>query len=116
MRNCILLIVLFFCFASSLTAKVTLPALVGDNMVLQQQSDVKIWGWSKPNASIDVKTSWGARGATISDNQGNWVLTIATPASSFTQHTITVSDGEPITINNVLVAKFGFAQVNLIWR
>lgn len=105
MRNCILLLVLFSCFTSSLSAKVTLPALVGDNMVLQQQSDVKIWGWSKPNASIDVKASWGAKGTTISDNQGNWVLTIATPASSFTQYTITVSDGEPVTINNVLVGE-----------
>jgi sialate O-acetylesterase len=105
MRNYILLLVLFFGFAGTLSAKVTLPALVGDNMVLQQQSNVKIWGWSGPNASIKVTASWGVKGTTKSDKEGNWFITIATPAASFTPYTITVSDGEPVTINNILIGE-----------
>ena len=26
-------------------AKVRLPHLIGDNMVLQQQTDARLWGW-----------------------------------------------------------------------
>ena len=34
--------------AFSAQAKVRLPHLIGDNMVLQQQTDARLWGWSKP--------------------------------------------------------------------
>jgi sialate O-acetylesterase len=105
MKIYLLLLVLFFGFAGTLSAKVTLPALVGDNMVLQQQSNVKVWGWSGPNASIEVTSSWGIKGAAKSDKEGNWCVTIATPAASFTPYTITVSDGEPVTINNILIGE-----------
>jgi sialate O-acetylesterase len=105
MRNYLILLVLFFCFTATLSAKVTLPALVGDNMVLQQKSDIKIWGWSGPNASIEVKASWGAKGTTKSDKEGNWFITISTPVASFTPYTIIVSDGEPVTINNILIGE-----------
>ena len=29
-------------------AKVKLPHLIGDNMVLQQQTDARLWGWAQP--------------------------------------------------------------------
>jgi sialate O-acetylesterase len=105
MKNYILLLVLFFGFAGTLSAKVTLPALVGDNMVLQQQSNVKIWGWSGPNTSIEVTASWGVKGTTKSDKEGNWLMTITTPAASFAPYTMTVSDGEPVTIKNILIGE-----------
>ena len=40
-----------------LSAKVTLPAIFTDNMVLQQQSDVKIWGRAKPGKAVKVTLS-----------------------------------------------------------
>ena len=38
------LALILLCCAASLGAKVKLPALVGDNMILQQQTEVKLWG------------------------------------------------------------------------
>lgn len=105
MRNYLLLFVLFFSLACSLSAKVTLPALVGDNMVLQQQSNVKVWGWSGPNTTIEVTASWGVKGATKSDKDGNWLISISTPIASFIPYSMTVSDGEQITINNILIGE-----------
>ena len=29
-----------------------LPAIFGDNMVLQQQQSVPVWGWSAPGANV----------------------------------------------------------------
>lgn len=45
-------------------ALVTLPSIFSDNMVLQQNSKVKIWGWAKPFEEITVTTSW--------DNKSYW--------------------------------------------
>jgi sialate O-acetylesterase len=105
MKKLLYLFVFIFGIAGTLSAKVTLPALVGDNMVLQQQSDVKIWGWSEPNASVKITTSWGAKGSVKSDKEGNWYITVTTPAASYTSHTITVSDGEPVVIKNILIGE-----------
>jgi hypothetical protein len=105
MKKSFLLSVLFFVFTAVLSARVTLPALVGDNMALQQKSDIKIWGWDKPGTSIEVITSWGEKGTTKANKEGNWVVTINTPAASFTPQTITVSDGDPVTINNILIGE-----------
>ena len=105
MKKLIYLFLFIFCFAGTLTAKVTLPALLGDNMVLQQQSDVKIWGWSEPNATVKITTSWGTKGSVKSDKEGNWYITVTTPAASYTSHTITVSDGEPVVLKNILIGE-----------
>ena len=43
MKSKVLALILL-CGAASLGAKVKLPALVGDNMILQQQTEVKLWG------------------------------------------------------------------------
>ena len=41
----------------SAQAKVRLPHLIGDNMVLQQQTDARLWGWAKPGKTVKVSTS-----------------------------------------------------------
>ena len=39
-------------------AKVKLPHLVSDNMVIQQQTDVRLWGWAKAGKTVVATTSW----------------------------------------------------------
>ena len=41
----------------SVSAKVTLPRVIGSQMVLQQQSEVRLWGWSDQK-SVTVNASW----------------------------------------------------------
>jgi sialate O-acetylesterase len=106
MNKRLLSIVIFlFVLVCTVTAEVTLPALVSDNMVLQQQTNISVWGWSKPGAKIEVTASWGEKGSTVADNDGNWNLTIVTPAASFTRHEITISDGEALTVKNILIGE-----------
>ena len=46
-------------FASLTTeAKVTLPAIFSDNMVLQQNAQVNVWGKATPGEKVTVKASW----------------------------------------------------------
>lgn len=110
MKNLITLLVAL-CFAATTFAKVTLPEIMSDNMVLQQNAKVKIWGKSGANAKITVTPSWNNRKTeTIADKNGNWVAVLATPAGSFTTHTLTISDGEPVTLNNILIGEVWFAS------
>ena len=36
----------------------TLPSVVGSNMVLQHSTTVNIWGWAKPKSKVKVDPSW----------------------------------------------------------
>ena len=38
--------------------KITLPSVFTDNMVLQQNTEVAIWGWGEPNEKIALVGSW----------------------------------------------------------
>ena len=40
----------------STQAKVRLPHLIGDNMVIQQQTDVRLWGWASAGKLVKVST------------------------------------------------------------
>ena len=53
-------IFLVFVLIASLTAeaKVTLPAIFSDNMVLQQNTQVNVWGKAAPGEKVTVKASW----------------------------------------------------------
>ena len=39
-------------------AKVKLPHILGDNMIIQQDSEANLWGWDKPGTLVEVSTSW----------------------------------------------------------
>lgn len=104
------------CFAAALAlltagapvqAKVRLPHLVGDNMVVQQQSEVRLWGWSKPGARVRVSASWAkhATATATAGDDGRWMVRVATPKASMEPQTITFDDGDKLTIGNVLVGE-----------
>ena len=55
-------VIAFLAFISTtLFAKVKLPGVLADNMVLQQQSQVKLWGEAKPGSIVNIKPSWAKR-------------------------------------------------------
>lgn len=91
--------------ACMMQAKITLPAIIGDNMVLQQQESVKLWGKSTPNTKITVKTSWNSRKySTQSDAKGNWSTYIQTPVAGG-PYSMELSDGELLRLKNILIGE-----------
>lgn len=92
-------------------AKVRPSAMICDNMVLQQNSDARLWGSADPGESIKITTSWDGRTyTTTADRCGYWSTAVATPEGSFTPHTINISDGEDISIGNVLIGEVWLAS------
>lgn len=94
------------CGWHTMQAKITLPDILSDNMVLQQQTEARLWGWATPNATITIKTSWSNKThQTKADKNGKWITTVPTPEASYTAYTIEISDGTPVTLNNVLIGE-----------
>ncbi len=88
-----------------LLAKIRLPAIFGDNMVLQQQSNVAIWGTSNSNSAVVVTTSWNDRTYSVrSSDKGNWKIKVATPQAGG-PFEINISDGGTFKLSNILIGE-----------
>lgn len=100
---------MMLCAVTTAGAKVTLSTLIGSNMVVQQQTDVRLWGTAKAGATVAVTPSWDGKTTTVkADKNGQWLLTVKTPKAGYTPYTITFSDGnraEDVKIDNVLVGE-----------
>ena len=101
-------IVLMILVAGNLrvAAGVRLPSILGSHMVLQQKSEVNLWGWCSPAEKISVKASWDTtRYVTKGTPGAKWALKIKTPAAGG-PFTITINDNtvlEDVMIGEVWV-------------
>ena len=85
-------------------AEVKLPAVLGSNMVLQRNTEVNLWGKADANKRVIVAVSWSkGKVQTTADENGNWVVKVATPAGSFDKYPISISDGEELKLENVMI-------------
>lgn len=101
--------IIFVCallIGGMLNAKVKLPALWGDGMVLQQQAIVKLSGTTVPDKEVSVSVPWSLNTlTTISDkNTGKWSVDIATPQAGG-PYEIKIIDGDTLTIKDVLIGE-----------
>ena len=112
MKTSILTISLaFITLVAESEAKVRPASMITDNMVLQQNANGRIYGTADPGSTVTVTPSWDGKAyTTTTDRTGEWSLAVKTPAGSFTPYTITLSDGEPLTINNVLIGEVWLAS------
>lgn len=92
-------------------AKVVPGSLITDNMVLQQNGKAKIYGSADPGKKVTVTPSWNGNAYQVkADKEGKWQLYVDTPSGGFTPYNITISDGSPVTINNVLIGEVWLAS------
>ena len=102
-------LLLIFVFYTPLLATVKMPDLFSDNMVLQQNSVVKLWGKSSTKTTVSVKVSWTNTTFSCSPKvDGTWELSIFTPKGSFNKHNIIISDGNALTLKNILIGEVWF--------
>lgn len=93
--------------AATSEAKVQLPQILSDHMILQQKSDANLWGKAAPSSKVTVKASWGTEEYSVnSDREGNWKLALRTPAAGYTAYSITIADKDgAVTLSDVLVGE-----------
>lgn len=97
-------------FTSQAFALISLPPMISSNMVLQQNSEATLWGWSNPSERIIITSSWKTEVDTvIAFNTGKWKAKIKTPAAGG-PYTITLKSlarfgGNTITLENILIGE-----------
>ncbi len=110
MVRTILILALHFLYLLPLSAQLKLPSVLSDNMVLQQQSEVKIWGWATKGATISVTPSWNNEKCdTQTSELGKWELTIPTPSAGG-PYEIKISAETTITLHNILIGEVWFCS------
>ena len=84
-----------------------LPSIIGDHMVLQANSNVKIWGWAEPNKEVLIIPSWSQDTVrTKSTGDTKWLASIQTPAADNRTYTLTVQTQQrKIEVKDILVGQ-----------
>ncbi|HXW13702.1 MAG TPA: sialate O-acetylesterase [Terriglobia bacterium] len=89
--------------ARTAAADVRLPALIGDNMVLQQGRQVAIWGTADAGEQVTVSMAEQKETATA-DSDGKWKVEFG-PLKQGGPYEMTVAGKNTVTLHNVLVGE-----------
>ncbi|MCJ8166745.1 sialate O-acetylesterase [Pontibacter sp. E15-1] len=96
---------------------VSVPAIFGSHMVLQQKAEITIWGSGKSGEEVTVTGSWDAQPIkTKASNQAKWQVKLTTPAAGG-PYTVTIKGYNTIVLEDVLVGEVWLAsgQSNMEW-
>lgn len=104
MRKYFFALLLLIVSKSDLFSQTYLPAMFSDNMVLQQQQMVSIWGKDNPRTKISVSGNWGKTAMVTTGDDGHWKLKLQTPAAGG-PYTVVVKGSKVVTLKNVLIGE-----------
>ena len=107
MKKSFLLIILLYSMFNSNIAKadVKLPSMLSNNMVLQQNTLIKFWGWADKHENIKIKASWlNKEMNTTADEDGKWLVYITT-TNAGGPYTIDIEGKNKIKLTNVLLGE-----------
>ncbi|MEQ8472875.1 MAG: sialate O-acetylesterase [Marinoscillum sp.] len=82
-------------------SQTSVSALFSDNMVLQRNTDVKIWG-SEDSKSVSITTSWNDEPVKVKVTDGKWSTSIKTPDAGG-PYELTIRGKETRTIKNIMI-------------
>ena len=106
MKHIFLTLLILSVFSSTMFGKIILPSVFSDNMVLQQNSEVAIWGWSDPGETVQIVTSWNSKDTVKvkADNTSAWKTTIKTIGAGG-PYTIRIIGNGGIELKNVMLGE-----------
>lgn len=96
-----LTILSLFLFGVESFSQVKLPQLVSDGMVLQRDTELKIWGWASPGEDVSVRFR-KKNYSTKADKDGNWSLTLHKQKAGGPYEMI-IKGKNKITLENILI-------------
>lgn len=116
-KNLTFLICFFSITFSVLHAEVKLPRIFSDNMVLQRDKPIKVWGWADKNETVEV-SFLDQQKKVKADKNGNWAI-LLTPVSHGGPYTMQVKGkNNSITFQNILIGEVWLCsgQSNMEWQ
>ncbi|MAZ25901.1 MAG: sialate O-acetylesterase [Cytophagaceae bacterium] len=118
-RHYLLVLLGCVCFASA-KAQLKLPIIFNDNMVLQRNSEVPVWGWATPGEQVNITATWTTGNAytAAADEDGKWMVRIPTTEGPGPYEMIIKDSQSPAdTLSNVMLGEVWLAsgQSNMEW-
>ena len=105
MKITTLLTALLFLLVAQLPAQLRLPSIIASDMVLQQQSEAHLWGWSGPGEKVYVTASWNHKtDSVMTSRDARWIITLPTPEAGG-PYTITIKSGQTIELKNIMIGE-----------
>jgi len=85
----------------TLNAQVRLPRLISDGMVLQRDTELKIWGWASPGENVVIEFA-GKQYNAKTDGSGNWMMVLP-PMQAGGPLTMTIVASNNLTIRDIMI-------------
>lgn len=106
MNSKIIILGIFLISVFSSNAKIKVASVLGDNMVLQRNTEVKLWGTADPNQKLTIATSWNkAKLSTTANDKGEWLVK-ATTTEAGGPYMVTIAAGkEKVQLKNILLGE-----------
>ena len=102
---------IFLFFVTGISAQIQMGPLFSNDMILQRESLVPIWGLASPNEKVTILSSWNNRTAsTKADNKGNWILKIETPQAGGPYKLNISTSNSVLNYSNVLIGEVWIAS------
>lgn len=101
----------------SMVANIRLPAIFGDNMVLQQNSRVRIWGWGDPGEKVFITSGWSPHAdSVVVNSDGKWEVRIQAPPAGGPWN-LTLKGWNTIQLKNLMSGEVWLCsgQSNMEW-
>lgn len=95
---------IFLAFTFNLFGQVTLPKILGHDMVLQQLKDVPVWGTARPGEKISVAFA-GQNKTICADRSGKWLVKLKPMKASFIPREMTIKGTNTIVLKNILIGE-----------
>lgn len=118
MKRILMIFFALIAFNSALFAKIILPSVFADNMVLQQNSTVAIWGWSDAGETVKIVAGWNEKDTikVKADNSSKWTTTIKTIGAGG-PYSIRILGSSRVELKNVMLGEVWICsgQSNMEW-
>jgi len=118
MNNTILNILILSALTFNVSGKISLPSVFADHMVLQQNSEVAIWGWSEPGETVRIVTSWNLNDTIVAkaNNFSAWKTSLQT-TSAGGPYSIEILGSSNIQLSKVMMGEVWVCsgQSNMEW-
>ncbi len=102
---CVLCSTAIYAPALSQPAAFSLAPLIKDNMVLQQESNVPLWGRGTPGTPIVIRASWGRTAESLVEPDGRWMVKLQTPGAGGPYTLEIRHDSTATMVTNVLTGE-----------
>lgn len=109
-RLLIFLVIIFLASCAEKHSGIKLPSLIGDNMVLQQKTNARIWGEAAPGQKIVLSPEWGTSVSVKAGEDGKWQAGIPTPEAGGPYSLKIRCNDTTLTVSNIMIGEVWFCS------